>query len=91
MLEIIFKAREEKLASLTNEDKFFFKKHNIDIRKRCDNLNAELEKIPKELRYIETDISEKLDNYVEAINRENRYLCKKYYLAGLNEGIKLSE
>ena len=91
MLEIIFKAREEKLASLTNDDKFFFKKHNIDISKRRDKLNAELEKIPKEFRQIETNIAVQLDYYIETINRGNWYLCKKYYLAGFIDGIKLSE
>ena len=41
MLEIIFKAREEKLASLTSEDKIFFKGHNIDRSAKRDPLDAE--------------------------------------------------
>ena len=45
MLEIIFKAREEKLASLTYEDRIFFKEHNIDRSAKRDSLEAELEKI----------------------------------------------
>ena len=48
MLEIIFKAREEKLASLTVEDKNYFKVHNIDRGARRDSLEAELEKMPKD-------------------------------------------
>ena len=47
MLEIIFKAREEKLASFTVEDKIFFKEHNIDRSAKRDSLDAELGKIPK--------------------------------------------
>ena len=52
MLEIIFKAREEKLASLTVEDKNYFKVHNIDRGARRDSLEAELEKMPKDFRKI---------------------------------------
>ena len=49
MLEIIFKARVEKLASLTVEDKNYFKVHNIDRSARRDSLEAELEKNAKRL------------------------------------------
>ncbi len=52
MLEIIFKAREEKLASLTVEDKNYFKVHNIDRGARRDSLEAELEKMQKDFRKI---------------------------------------
>ena len=40
MLEIILKAREEKLASLNSEDKDFFKVHNIDRSARRNSLNT---------------------------------------------------
>ena len=43
MLEIIFKAREEKLARLTAEDKNYFKEDNIDRSAKHDSLDAELE------------------------------------------------
>ena len=36
-------------------------------------------------------IKTKLEDYIETVNRENWYLCKKYYLAGLNDGINLKE
>ena len=91
MLEIIFKAREEKLASLTVEDKNYFKVHNIDRSARRDYLEAELEKIPKDFRQLKESIKTKLEDYIENVNRENWYLCKKYYLAGLNDGINLKE
>ena len=89
MLEIIFKAREEKLASLTVEDKNYFKVHNIDRSARRDSLDAELGKIPKDFRQLKETIKTKLEDYIETVNRENWYLCKKYYLAGLNDGINL--
>ena len=57
----------------------------------ADSLNTELEKIPKDLRKLKEIIIVKLDDYVETINRENWYLCKKYYLAGLKDGINLKE
>ena len=91
MLEIIFKAREEKLASLTVEDKNYFKVHNIDRSARREALEVELEKIPKEFRKLKDSIKTKLEDYIETVNRENWYLCKKYYLAGLNDGINLKE
>ena len=76
MLEIIFKAREEKLASLTSEDKNHFKVHNIDRSARRDYLEAELEKIPKDFRKLKESIKTKLEDYIENVNRENWYLCK---------------
>ena len=91
MLEIIFKAREEKLASLTFEDKNYFKVHNIDRGARRDSLEAELEKMPKDFRQLKETIETKLEDYIETVNRETWYLCKKYYLAGLNDGINLKE
>ena len=91
MLEIIFKAREEKLASLTVEDKNYFKVHNIDRGARRDSLEAELEKMPKDFRQLKETIETKLVDYIETVNRETWYLCKKYYLAGLNDGINLKE
>ncbi len=91
MLEIIFKAREEKLARLTAEDKNYFKEHNIDRSAKRDSLDAELGKIPKEFKQLKESIKTKVEDYIETVNRENWYLCKKYYLAGLNDGIKLKE
>ena len=91
MLEIIFKAREEKLASLTVEDKNYFKVHNIDRGARRDSLEAELEKMPKDFRQLKETIKTKLEDYIETVNRESWYLCKKYCLAGLNDGINLKE
>ena len=91
MLEIIFKAREEKLASLTAEDKNYFKVHNIDRSAKRDSLEVELAKIPKEFSSLKESIKTKLEDYIETVNRETWYLCKKYYLAGLNDGINLKE
>ena len=91
MLEIIFKAREEKLASLTVEDKNYFKVHNIDRSAKRDSLEAELEKMPKDFRQLKETIKTKLEDYIEIVNCESWYLCKKYYLAGLNDGINLKE
>ena len=56
-----------------------------------DSLEAELEKMPKDFRKLKESIKTKLEDYIENVNRENWYLCKKYYLAGLNDGIKLKE
>ena len=91
MLEIIFKAREEKLASLTVKDKNYFKVHNIDRSAKRDSLEAELEKMPKDFRQLKETIKTKLEDYIETVNCESWYLCKKYYLAGLNDGINLKE
>ena len=77
MLEIIFKAREEKLASLTSEDKIFFKGHNIDRSARRDSLEAELEKMPKDFRQLKESIKTKLEDYIETVNCESWYLMQK--------------
>ena len=62
MLEIIFKAREEKLARLTAEDKNYFKEHNIDRSAKRDSLDAELGKIPKEFKQLKESIKTKLED-----------------------------
>ena len=91
MLEVIFRAREEELASLNNADKNFFKVHNINRCAKRDSLNAELETMPKDFNQLKENIKIKLDNYVETINCENWYLCKKYCLEGLKDGMNLKE
>ena len=50
-----------------------------------------LEKIPKDFRQLKETIKTKLEDYIETVNHESWYLCKKYYLAGLNDGINLKE
>ena len=40
---------------------------------------------------IKESIKTKLEDYIETANRENCYFIKKYYLAGLNDGINLKE
>ena len=74
MFDIIFKAREEKLATLTYEDKISFKEHNIDRSAGSDSLEAELEKMPKDFRQLKESIKIKLEGYIETVNRENRQL-----------------
>ena len=40
---------------------------------------------------IKESIKTKLEDYIETANSENWYFSKKYYLAGLNDGINLKE
>ena len=47
--------------------------------------------MPKDFNQLKENIKIKLDNYVETINCENWYLCKKYYLEGLKDGMNLKE
>ena len=58
---------------------------------RAQGAEAELEKMPKDFRQLKETIKTKLEDYIETVNRESWYLCKKYYLAGLNDGINLKE
>ena len=80
MLEVIFRAREEELASLNNADKNFFKVHNIKRCAKRDSLNAELETMPKDFNQLKENIKIKLDDYVETIeDRINNILENKNF------------
>lgn len=54
-------------------------------------LNKGLERIPSNLNWLKESIAKLLGDYIETIDYEGAYFYKKYYLAGLKDGMKLKE
>ena len=52
-------------------------------------LKEELEKIPYNLNWLKDSIERLIKDYVETIDFESYYFHKKYYFAGLKDGMKL--
>ena len=50
-----------------------------------------MQKIPYNLNCLKESITKIIDDYVDAIDFEAGYFYKKYYLAGLKDGIKLNK
>ena len=88
MLETIFEAREEDLAFISDKDKRFMSQ---DKANKSNCLNKELEKIPYNLNWLKDSIEKLIKDYVETIDFESYYFHKKYYFAGLKDGIKLKD
>jgi hypothetical protein len=91
MLETIFEAREEDLAFITDEDKKFMSQDKANKVKKSDSLKKELEKFPYNLNWLKDSIEKLIKDYVETIDFESYYFHKKYYFAGIKDGIKLKE
>ena len=91
MLETIFEAREEKLAFIDKTDKKFMSQDIANRNKKHNLSNEGIEKIPYNLKELKNDIIKLLEDYIETINYDIYYFYKKYYLAGLKDGIKLKE
>ena len=51
----------------------------------------EKEKIPYNLNWLKDSIEKLIKDYVETIDFESYYFHKKYYFAGLKDGMKLKE
>ena len=87
ILQIIFETREDELANINANDKLFLKQ-NGRVNKR-DYLDKQLDKIPYNLKWLRNKISNRLEDYIVSVDNECSYFCKKYYLIGLKDGIKL--
>ena len=91
MLELIFEAKEEELAIIEEQDKLFINQNDSNRSKKHYYLDKQLEKITYNLNWLKGNIKRALEDYIEAIDYEGAYFCKKYYLTGLKDGIKLKE
>ena len=91
MLETIFEAREEDLAFIDEKDKKFMSQDKSNKIKKSNCLNKELEKIPYNLNWLKDSIERLIKDYVETIDFESYYFHKKYYFAGLKDGVKLKD
>ena len=91
ILESIFEARADELATLNEKDKVFMKQDKADRNKNENYLNKELQKIPYNLNWLKESITKIIDDYIDTIDFRAFYFYKKYYLAGLKDGIKLNK
>ncbi len=91
MLEIIFEARERDLALIDEDDKKFMSQDKANRSKKSKLLNDELDKIPYNLNWLKASIKRVIKDYIETIDYESYYFYKKYYFAGLRDGINLKE
>lgn len=91
MLETIFEAREEELAFIDETDKRFMNQDKVNKSKKYKSLNAEIERLPYSLYELKNDIIKLLNGYIETTDYESYYFYKKYYFAGLKDGINLKE
>ena len=91
MLEIIFEARERDLALIDGDDKKFMSQDKANRSKKSKLLNDELDKIPYNLNWLKASIKRVIKDYIETIDYESYYFYKKYYFAGLRDGINLKE
>ncbi len=91
MLEIIFEARERDLALIDENDKKFMSQDKANRSKKSKLLNDELDKIPYNLNWLKVSIRKVIKDYIETIDYESYYFYKKYYFAGLRDGINLKE
>ena len=91
ILELLFEVREEELATIEEQDKLFINQNNSNRSKKHYCLDKLLEKMPYNLNWLKENIQKSIEDYVEAIDYEGAYFCKKYYLTGLKDGIKLKE
>ena len=89
ILQIIFETREDELANINANDKFFLEQ-NGRVFKR-DYLEKQLDMIPYNLKWLRKKMSKRLEDYIVSVDNECSYFCKKYYLIGLKDGIKLKK
>lgn len=59
--------------------------------KKSKILNDELGKVPYNLNWLRASIKRVIKDYIETIDYESYYFYKKYYFAGLRDGINLKE
>ena len=83
--------QKEKLHITNEKDKKFMSQDKANKIKKSDCLNKELEKIPYNLNWLKDSIEKLIKDYVEMIDFESYYFHKKYYFAGLKDGMKLKE
>ena len=89
ILQMIFETREDELANINANDKLFLKQNGRTSKRDC--LDKELNMIPYNLKWLRKKISKRLEDYIVSIDDECSYFCKKYYLIGLKDGIKLKK
>lgn len=89
MLDVIYKAREDDLGNLTEQDKKNIKKINDKINQKYLEYKNTLDNIPKGLKVTKREIIDKFNEYKETLVEREGYFNEKYYKEGLKDGINL--
>lgn len=89
MLDIIYNARKDDLANLTDKDKKSIKKINDKINQKYLEYKNTLDNIPNGLRITKREIIDKFNEYTETLTEREGYFNEKYYKEGLKDGINL--
>lgn len=85
ILDIVFEARSEEIAKLTETDKAY-------LSSRCNSAKtySSLEKIVNESCPVNAhDILSAVDDFISELNFESSYFYEKYYKQGLSDGLHL--
>ena len=86
ILNVIFEARSEKIAKLSETDKAYLSSHR-DSSKAYNNLEKLINKSCPDNAY---DILSAIDDFISEINFENGYYNEKYYKQGFCDGFHLA-
>ncbi len=89
MVDLIYKAREDDLGNLTEQDKKNIKKINDKINQKYLEYKNTLDNIPKGLKVTKREIIDKFNEYKETLVEREGYFNEKYYKEGLRDGISL--
>lgn len=86
ILDFIYDARSEELATLNDKDKEFLNSPKVDFDKTYKDFVNTLENLPNELK---NTIIEKLNTCIDSNDLIHAYFYKKYYKIGFSECMKL--
>lgn len=85
ILNVIFEARDEEIAKLTETDKSYLSSH-CNSSKTYNYLEKLINEYCPDNAY---DILSAIDDFISEINFENGYYNEKYYKQGFCDGFRL--
>ena len=86
ILDFVYDARSEELASLNKKDREFLNSPKTDFDKTYKEFINTLENLPEELK---NTIIDKLNICIDTKDLVHAYFYKKYYKLGFSECMKL--
>lgn len=86
ILDFVYDARSEELASLNKKDREFLNSPKTDFDKTYKDFINTLENLPEELK---NTIIDKLNICIDTKDLVHAYFYKKYYKLGFSECMKL--
>ena len=86
IVDIIYKAREDDLGTITLEDKKNLKEINNKINGKYIEYKNALANIPDEYKMVKREIIDKFNNYLEELQNREAYYNEKNYKTGFRDG-----